>query len=291
MTHENILTINWSLGNTCNLNCSYCPDELKDGTTPFPTIDKLRPAFVHLLEQARVFSLIKIDISSGEPTACDALKVLMLENTSPDILFKLQSNGQADLEWWEKVAPKIYFIELTYHNHTDINHFINVINLIKKYSDIHVKIAYTPESWEESQKSLLIIKSLGVPVSMQFLYKNFTKGNNQYLDYTKNQWDTYYRSLGIDPDKPAQVESTVEFKRIKNLNNFYGHLCYAGVNQIIIDNFGYVFRGWCKVNGHMGNIFEGTFKLDNNPKPCSKTQCTNGFDLMAPKSEKSWGFA
>jgi hypothetical protein len=291
VTNENILKINWSLGNTCNLDCSYCPADLKDGSTAFPTIEVLRPAFAHLLEQARAFSLIQIDISSGEPTACEALKVLMLENTSPEIKFKLQSNGQADIDWWKQVAPKIYAIDLSYHSHTDLDHFINVVNTVKETSEITIRVPHTDDNWIACHRAYLLFKEIGFPVSMQMLYKNFTKGNNQYLDYDKGQWDTYYRSIGIDPDAPAQVSNTVEYKRMNNLNNYYGHLCYAGVNQIIVDSFGYVYRGWCKSNGHMGNIFDSTFRLDPKPRPCPRFQCSNGFDLMAPKSEKSWGMA
>lgn len=291
MTNENILKINWSLGNTCNLDCSYCPTELKDGTTAFPKIEVLRPAFVHLLEQARAFSLIQIDISSGEPTACEALKILMLENTSPSIHFKLQSNAQAEIKWWEQVFPKIYAIDLTYHCHTNIEHFIQVAELLKNKPEFLIKVAHTDTDWDNCQQSYIRLKEAGFPTAIQMLYKNFTKGNNQYLDYNKQQWDTYYRSIGINPDKPAEVSTTIEFKRMHNLNNFYGHLCYAGVNQVIVDSFGYVYRGWCKSNGHMGNIYKGTFEIDSNPRACPRFQCNNGFDLMAPKSEKSWGIA
>lgn len=291
MTDAKTLKVNWSLGNTCNLDCSYCPAELKDGTTPFPTIEVLRPAFALLLEQARAFSLIQLDISSGEPTASEALKILMLENTSPAINFKLQSNGQAELSWWEQIAPKIYSLELTYHPHTDLDHFVEVVKLTKSKGNVLVKVPHTVEQWEHCQRAHDLIKSLGVNTSRQLLYKNFTKGNNQYLDYTEEQWDTYYKSIGINPKVTAQVQSTVEFKRTNLLLNYYGHLCYAGYSQIIVDSFGYVYRGWCKSNGHMGNLYDGSFKLDPSPRPCPKQQCTNGFDLAAPKSEKSWGMA
>jgi sulfatase maturation enzyme AslB (radical SAM superfamily) len=289
VTDENKLRIHWSLGNTCNLNCSYCPDELKDGTSPFPPIARLRPAFANILEQARAFSRIDIDMPGGEPTQSFALRELMLENSNPEVHFKLHSNAQADTEWWASVAHKIYELDLTYHITTDLTHFMRVLDIVKDKCILNVIVPHTPDNWRTAQHAYKYIKGFVGSSRIRMLYANFTRGNNQYLDYSQDQWDTYYRSIGVDPTKPKEVETTIEFKRVNNLNNFFGSLCYAGVNQIIIDNFGYVYRGWCKANDHMGNIYDGTFKLDPSPRPCPKQQCTNGFDLQAHKSKKSWG--
>ncbi len=289
MTSE--LKIQWNLGNSCNLNCDYCHYELKDGTNPFPNTSRLRPAFVHLLEQARAFSLIKIEIPGGEPTESDALREIMLENTNPNIHFKIYSNGQAEVDWWRSVSPKLYGLDLSYHLPTDLAHFLLVVESIYDKNNLTINVPHTPDNWNDAQSAYTKIKEHHPNTHIQMLYSNFTRGNNQYLDYTHEQWNIYFRSIGIDPDKPAEVETTGEYRKIHLLNNFYGHLCWAGYDQIVIDNFGYVWRGWCKAGGHMGNVFDGSLKLDSRPRPCSKSQCTNGFDLSAEKSKKSWGMA
>ena len=132
---------------------------------------------------------------------------------------------------------------------------------------------------------------LGYEVHLQLLYSNFTRGNDTYLKYTQEQWDEYYTEKGIDIHNTAQVEQTVEFKRVNHLNNYYGHMCWSGYNQIIIDNFGDVYRGWCKAGNSLGNVFRHDVLLDKQPAPCPKTQCKNGFDLQARKSKGSWGMA
>lgn len=289
MTSE--LRVQWGLGNSCKLDCDYCHIELKDGTNPFPAIDILRPAFVHLLEQARAFSSIKVEISGGEPTESNALREIMLDNTSDNIKFQIVSNAQADLIWWQTVANKLYQVELTYHTSTDLSHFISVVSTLKDRCSINISVAHTPDNWGQAFDAYLKIKQLVTNTKIQLLYKNFIKGNNQYLDYTSAQWDTYFKEIGVDPNKPKEVADTSEYKKIHLLNKFYGHLCHAGYSQIIIDNFGYVYRGWCKSNGHMGNVFDKSFILDSRPRPCPKQQCTNGFDLQAHKSEGTWGIA
>jgi hypothetical protein len=131
----------------------------------------------------------------------------------------------------------------------------------------------------------------GYDVHLQLLYSNFTRGNNQYLKYSNEQWAEYYSTQGVDIHNQQQVETTIEFKRVNHLNNYYGHLCWAGYNQIVIDNFGDVYRGWCKSNNSLGNVYRHDVVLDKQPYPCPKTQCKNGFDLQAHKSKGSWGIA
>jgi organic radical activating enzyme len=283
------ITIDWNFGNECDLKCSYCNKELHDGANPFPILDKFDPAFAHLVEQTRAFSRVNLEFSGGEPTQSQSLQNIILANQDNRIKFKINSNAQAPADWWQAIAHKLYSTTLTYHQSTDFEHFLRVANSINEFIRPKIYIPLTPETWDLSCYRHL--KELGYDAHLQLLYSNFTRGNDQYLKYTDAQWDEYYTSQGINIRNPVQVEKTVEFKRINHLNNYYGHMCWAGVSQIIIDNFGYVYRGWCKSDGHMGNIFDHSFVIDSRPRPCPKTQCKNGFDLQARKSEGSWGIA
>jgi hypothetical protein len=219
-----------------------------------------------------------------------SLQYVILANTDDRIKFKLVSNGQAPTIWWKLTAHKLYALTLTYHLHTDLDHFRHVVAITKQCS-LKIFVAITPETWDAGLAAYQELKSLHTDVSIQLLYSNFTRGNDQYLKYTEPQWYEYYKLQGIDIANPQQVESTIEFKRVNHLNNYYGHLCWAGYNQIIIDNFGDVYRGWCKSNNSMGNVFRGDVVLDKKPYPCPKQQCKNGFDLQAHKSKGSWGIA
>ena len=283
------IIIDWNFGNGCDLKCSYCHIELHDGTNPFPIADKFCPAFAHLVKQTRAFSRVNLEFTGGEPTQSTALQYIVLANQDDRIKFKITSNAQAPTDWWQCIAHKLYDATLTYHRATDFTHFLTVSNAINKFIQPKIVVPLTPETWNLTQYNIL--KDLGYNVQLQLLYSNFTRGNNTYLKYTEAQWDEYYTTQGIDIRNTAQVEQTIEFKRINHLNNYYGHMCWAGVSQIIVDNFGYVYRGWCKSNGHMGNVFDQSFVIDSRPRPCPKTQCKNGFDLQAHKSEGSWGMA
>ena len=289
MTNET-LTIDWNFGNECALKCNYCNVELHDGANPFPLADKFCPAFDHLIDQTRAFSRVNLEFSGGEPTQSNSLQYVILSSTDDRVKFKLISNGQAPVMWWKLIAYKLYALTLTYHVHTDLEHFKRVVTITQRHG-LKIFVAITPDTWAAGISAYRELKTLHTDVDIQLLYSNFTRGNDQYLKYTDDQWAVYYAEKGIDIHNTAQVEQTIEFKRVNHLNNYYGHMCWAGVTQVIIDNFGYVYRGWCKSNGHMGNVFDQSFQIDSRPRPCPKTQCKNGFDLQAHKSKGSWGIS
>lgn len=286
---NDLITIDWNFGNNCDVKCSYCHKELYDGANPFPTLDKFSPAFDHLIDQTRAFSRVNLEFSGGEPTQSESLQYIILSNTDDRVKFKLISNAQASVQWWLDTAHKLYSLTLSYHQTTSFDHFLKVVQVASQHLRLKINVPLTPETWDLTQYTIL--KDLGYDVELQLLYSNFTRGNDQYLKYTEHQWYEYYKLQGIDISIPKQVESTIEFKRINHLNNYYGHLCWAGYNQIIIDNFGDVYRGWCKAGNSLGNVYRHDVVLDKQPAPCPKTQCKNGFDLQAHKSKGSWGMA
>jgi hypothetical protein len=63
------------------------------------------------------------------------------------------------------------------------------------------------------------------------------------------------------------------------------------VEQIVVDYFGFIYRGWCHAHGSLGNIFEQAVTLDEKPRVCPYTICKNPFDKKARKSENSWGLS
>jgi hypothetical protein len=122
------------------------------------------------------------------------------------------------------------------------------------------------------------------------LFSNHNKGNDKFLNYNVDQW-SYWLELNKIEAPEAPVETQIKWVEDRLYNNYKGHLCWAGVEQIVIDYFGYVYRGWCHANGGFGNIFEGPIVLDKQPTVCPRTACKNTFDQLSKKSSNSWGFS
>ena len=69
-----------------------------------------------------------------------------------------------------------------------------------------------------------------------------------------------------------------------NDNDWSGWECYAGVEQIIVDFDGSVWRGWCRVGGKVGWIHDPSqIQFPTEPILCNKTYCHCNFDIMSTK--------
>jgi hypothetical protein len=158
--------------------------------------------------------------------------------------------------------------------------------LQSNYIALTIKFPIQPTNWNEIVQLRDSFRHSGFITELHLLYKNFTRGNNEYYDYSQEQIDYYYKDKGIESN---QISNQIEQIRIHKLNEYTGHMCWAGVEQFVIDRQGYVFRGWCEQNGTLGNILEGAVNWSTNPVVCRRRLCTNGFDLQSRKSENSWG--
>lgn len=279
------MIIEWSIGNTCNLSCEYCPDILKSGSIPLPDPERFSQAVEYVYKS---FDELEITFIGGEPTIYPGL-VLALSRLSldPNKKFKIESNATPDIEWWKAHRHFFKKVDLSYHKESvSLDHVILVAETLKEASvSVSVKLPTLPNDWESTISGIKALRSKGIKAEIQLLYKNFTKGNNIYFDYSSRQMDYYYEDKGVKKD---DVPETVEFKKTHKLNNYLGHFCKAGIDQMIIDKFGYVFRGWCEQGGPLGNVFEEYVSWPTDAIVCRKTLCSNGFDLNAKKSSKSW---
>ena len=66
-------------------------------------------------------------------------------------------------------------------------------------------------------------------------------------------------------------------------NYWVGWDCYAGVEQLIVDLDGSIYRGWCKVGGRIGNIYDKVINFPTAPVRCNKLMCHCNFDIMSTK--------
>lgn len=280
-----MIRIQWSLGNHCNYNCEYCPDTLKLGSVPLPDPDKFVRAFGIIYDRFEEFSL---QIVGGEPTAYEGLDVALRSvRKDPCKQLTLETNGSKSLTWWQQHIAHFANVVISVHKRTDVDHILKVAELLQTSSvELKIKFPIQPVNWNEIVQIRDSFRHSGFVTELHLLYKNFTQGNNEYYDYSQEQMDYYYRDKGIELN---QISNQIEQIRIHKLNEYTGHMCWAGVEQFVIDRQGYVFRGWCEQNGTMGNILEGTVDWANNPVVCRRRLCTNGFDLQARKSEGSWG--
>ena len=278
--------IQWSLGNHCNYNCAYCPDVLKLGSVPFPEPDKFAKAFIRIYDAFREYNL---EIKGGEPTAYLGFgQALSSVRKDPKKKITLETNGSKDLAWWQEHASHFANVIISVHKkYADLDQILTLAEYLRlQRVEVIIKFPIEPTNWNDVIQIRNSFRYAGFETELQLLYKNFTKGNNQYYEYSQEQMAYYYKDKGVDPN---QIPQQIEQIKIHKLNQYTGHMCWVGIDQFVIDRQGYVFRGWCEQGGTLGNILEGPVSWPTDPIVCRRELCTNGFDLQARKSEKSWG--
>ena len=280
------IKIQWNFTNHCNFNCEYCPDVLKSGSIGLPDPLVFVRGFAKVYD---FFDSFELSLLGGEPTVFKGLEWALNNYVpNPNKRITLHTNGSREISWWAQYGKHFTKIIISYHpQFLPVEHLFFVLETLKEIEvSVDVKLPITPKYWEDVIKVKDLLSAKGYGSELQLLYKNFTRGNNDYFSYSEQQLDFYYTDKNVDPN---QIEHQIEYKRIHRLNEYHGHMCWAGVEQFVIDKFGDVWRGWCEQGGSLGNLYVDTINWPTGPIMCQRYLCSNGFDLEARKSENSWG--
>lgn len=254
--------------------------------------ERFNIAFNNLQQAVADCDEVFIEFLGGEPTISRAVREAITQPVDPKFKFNITSNGSADLEWWAEAAPNLNLIMLAWHYKADTNHFKQVVELLSKTHDrkhLVPTVNASPETWDEAMEIYHWLKDNGYNGKIKILFSNHNKGNDRFFrSYTPEQVVFYCKENGLPvPDLASNYSINAMEESL--YTDYKTHLCWAGVEQIVIDYFGYVYRGWCMVGNGYGNIFEKSITLDVQPKICTRVLCKNGFDQGAKKSEKGWG--
>lgn len=93
-----------------------------------------------------------------------------------------------------------------------------------------------------------------------------------------------FKNIIIHYEDGQHIESNVNDLLASETNKFNGWVCWAGIQNITIDNQGDVYRAICRVGGRLGNIFDG-FVIPTDPIICSKQKCTCAADIQLSKAD------
>jgi MoaA/NifB/PqqE/SkfB family radical SAM enzyme len=299
-SHEDWFVVNWCLGNTCNFECSYCPDDLHSGSVKWPEIEQIKQFMTRVAEQVAPRK-VYYELTGGEVTLYKHFTEICQHATALGAKVGLISNGSRTLRWWEDNKQYFDHVCLSFHpEFADAEHFVQVVKLLNNDVRTHVNIMMSPEKFDFCYAIANKVKTLGnISMALQPLIHDFGDTLFDYDDFQKKIFDKqhelivkhikytksfdYYRGAMkmVKIDGTEVVSSAHRFISQKT-NDWSGWKCYSGAEQIVVDLSGDVFRGWCKVGGKIGNIFEN-FEVTKTPVICNKTMCHCNFDIMSTK--------
>lgn len=304
MTYEpkDIIRVQWVWGNKCNYDCVYCPPGLHNNKIELPDHDKFLEATQYLGRLIRLESKTPcFEFVGGEPSLLPFLSDYLKAgqgNMPPSN--NLVTNGSASIEWFESILPFYNYIEISYHpGWARFDHIIEILEFVKSKEEapditVVVNVDNDDTRWIKGVSAYNRFLQEGHSAKLKLLYSNFGRGNQLY-PYKTYQLEQYHESRGqtFDP-KPTvfRQEGVIEKRQRHDIDkeklennsyNFQNYKCYTGVEHLAVLPEGDVYRGFCKVKGSLGNVFDQNVIIPTEPVVCPLDYCRNGFDKEATK--------
>ncbi len=299
--HQKTMVVNWCLGNTCNFSCSYCPEDLHNAKQPWPEFSVAKN-FIDKIKHFHPNKNIYIELTGGEVTLWKDLITFAEYCREIGVKVGIISNGSRTLEYWNKLIPKIDHVCLSFHAEKgNADHYFEVVKLASQSIRTHTNFMMHQEHFNRVLELAFRIKDIpNISMAVQPLVIDF---KDTLYNYTPTQLKVidqqhemlvkhikydkefeYYRGA-MDMLDAQGYRKKISPQRLISLgkNNWKGWMCYAGVEQLVVNMDGDIFRGWCLVGGKIGRISDEELNLSTNPILCNKSFCHCNFDIMSTK--------
>jgi len=299
---KNTVVVNWCLLNVCNYKCSYCPEYLHSGTTGFPELSEIESFCTNVIAHHEGKN-VYFEFTGGEVTFWkDFPELVDFLKSHENVYVGVISNGSTSLEWWGSIKNKLDHTCLSFQpQFAKRDHYIKLTKLINGHMRTHVNLMMHPDYFSLCLEVVeeLVADVPNISIALQPLSVDF---KDELYDYTKEQLDIIDKQFElfgskVKWDKNWQIfrgamkvigekEMSTSAHRFitEGINRWKGWRCYAGVEQIVVDTDGVVWRGWCKEGGNLGFI-EKFVDLAVDPIVCGRDYCHCNFDIMCTKEK------
>jgi len=298
---ENILVVDWWLGNVCNYKCSYCFKGANDGDNRVPNLDSYENNLDYFLEKIEESNLkAYYIISGGEPTIYPHLDLILKKIKSHKSYNKhlLVTNGSRTLSWWERNKNLLDNVTISFHiESANLKHILEVCKIIKE-SNVTLNIMMHNTRFDDCvnahnffmknnilEYANLTVKALDATDNINLMsYTNdqhlFIKSNYSYLCNSKkrnNREKTLEAIIGLDKENNIY---NVEANQLAHIDpNFIGWECKIGIEHISITFDGEI-RANCgekifdkKYNLYKGDLESENFDFIKKPHICLTGKC------------------
>lgn len=285
------VVVDWNLGNSCNLQCSYCHPFFKSGRNPFPQLSKAKEIVTKIAAKHRDGNRpVRFSFVGGEPTLYPGLPSLCRHiKESAWYQVSVSTNASASLDYWKALAPWIDIVAISYHEgRADFDHVVAVAGLLRKlYKTVNIAFPMMPDTFDASFARYQELKAAGFNVWLQPLYADHML-RRQLMEYSSDQKAILF------PEGSSDIVIVAEDGQLERLpssehmiyakrNSFTGMRCGIGFDQLVIDQDGTIRGGWCRVGGSLGNVHTGELEMPTEAFVCTKSTCNNPGDLAVPK--------
>ena len=300
---KDTVVVNWCLLNSCNYKCSYCPPYLHSGSAGRPDYDEVTK-FCSSVIQHNEDKNVYFEFTGGEVTYwLDFYDLVQFLKSHDNVYVGVISNGSRNLGWWDDIKTQLDHACLSFQpEFSNRHHYIELAQLISSHMRTHVNLMMHPAYFdlciEVVEEIVKVVPNVSIalqPLLVDFkdeLYE-YTQEQSEIID---KQFELYGSKVKWDTDRPIfrgsmklvgeEIEMTSSSHRFisEGVNRWKGWRCYAGVEQIVVDTDGRIWRGWCLEGGSLGYI-EDYVHLPEKPIICSRDYCHCNFDIMCTKEK------
>jgi organic radical activating enzyme len=302
--HSRTFVVNWCLGNTCNYACSYCPDNLHDASKPWTSYEVAENFARRVMDHYGPDRKYYFEFTGGEVSLWKDFLKLAEFLKARGARVGMISNGSRSMDWWQKARPLLDHVCMSFHPESALekeDHFFEVAKFLSEGLRLHLNVMMSPEKFDACYAVATRLKNIpNVSIAMQPLIVNFGSELYKYTPAQHHIMDKQYdlivkhikHTREFEYFRGAMQKVYADGRRVSQAphrfinngqNNWAGWKCKVGLEQIVVDFDGKVFRGWCLVGDSLGHVADPDFKFPTEAITCTKTMCHCNFDIMATK--------
>ena len=283
--HQDSVKIEWNIGKRCNYDCSYCPSEIHDNTSPHTDIEILKSTVDKIIA---IGKSIRLSFTGGEPTVHPRFTELLNYCKHHDISFlSVTTNGTRKAQWYstQRVDQWVFSLHFEKSWRRVLNTIIEVHTTFEKQLIVNVMAQH--DQMDEVRNAVAILRSHEIPYTIRRI--RWVEDSRDIFDDLRYdpedlKWITE-NSATVKPN--TVIDDTLQYHAndvIKlHLNQYKGWRCNAGIESLMINWDGDVHRATCRVGGSLGNIYTGTFIIPAEPIICTRNFCTCAADIPLTK--------
>jgi MoaA/NifB/PqqE/SkfB family radical SAM enzyme len=283
--HQSSIKIEWNIGKRCNYDCSYCPPIIHDNTSRHTNIEILKSTIDKLIKLNKP---LRLSFTGGEPCIHPKFNELITYAKKEQIQWiSVTTNGTRTAKFYSDILVNQYIFSL--HLEYDWQRVFNTLLHIHKTTDIKIIAQIMCHHNHFDSAKILFDKCLDedIPFTLRRIrwtdgdhdVFNDTKYNQIYLDWIKEHEATIIGNCIIDDIRVIHANDIIKL----HLNKYKNWLCNAGIESLMINWDGEVYRATCRVGDSIGNIYNNDFEQPKNPINCTRNFCTCSADIPITK--------
>ena len=283
--HQASIKVEWNLSKRCNYDCSYCPASIHDNTSQPTDIDILKNTIDNLTTLGKP---IRLSFTGGEPTVHPQFEELVRYARHAGVSWiSVTTNGTRKATWYASQQVDQYVISL--HFEYNFRRIVDTILSLKEYTSanilVHVMALHT--KMDDVKDVVNLLQEQQIDYAVRRI--RWTEGDHNLFDdmryhpddlqWIKEHEATVKGNCIIDDSQIIHANDVIKL----HMNQYKGWTCNAGIESLMINWDGEVYRATCRVGGSLGNIYTGTLNSPVDPVICTRDWCTCAADIPLTK--------